>query len=102
MKTVEVNGSFGIDSLHITDRPQPEPGPDEVLVRIRSVSLNYRDLMVVNGVFFPNLTFPFIPTSDASGDVVAVGDQVTGFKTGDRGLPNSSRIGKRGHLNRIT
>jgi NADPH:quinone reductase-like Zn-dependent oxidoreductase len=39
---------------------------------------------VVNGVFFPELAFPFIPTSDASGDVVAVGDRVTRLKSGDR------------------
>jgi NADPH:quinone reductase-like Zn-dependent oxidoreductase len=55
-----------------------------VLVKINSVSLNYRDLMVINGIFFPDLSFPFVPTSDASGSVVAVGDRVTGFKTGDR------------------
>jgi NADPH:quinone reductase-like Zn-dependent oxidoreductase len=84
MKTVEVHNSFGIDSLRMTDRPQPQPGPGEVLVRVNSVSLNYRDLMVVNGVFFPDLSFPFIPASDASGDVVAVGERVTGFKKGDR------------------
>jgi NADPH:quinone reductase and related Zn-dependent oxidoreductases len=84
MKTVEVHHSFGIDSLRVTDRPQPQPEPDEVLVKINSVSLNYRDLMVVNGVFFPDLSFPFIPTSDASGDVVMVGERVSRFKRGDR------------------
>jgi NADPH:quinone reductase-like Zn-dependent oxidoreductase len=84
MKTVEAHNTFGIDSLRVTDRPQPEPGPGEVLVKINSVSLNYRDLMVVKGVFFPDLSFPFIPTSDASGEVIAVGKQVTRFEKGDR------------------
>jgi NADPH:quinone reductase-like Zn-dependent oxidoreductase len=84
MKTVEVHNAFGIDSLRIIDRPQPKPGPDEVLVKINSASLNYRDLMVVKGVFFPDLSFPFIPTSDASGEVIAVGEQVTRFEKGDR------------------
>jgi NADPH:quinone reductase-like Zn-dependent oxidoreductase len=84
MKTIEVHNSFGIDSLQVVDRPQPHPGPKQVLVRIDSVSLNYRDLLVVNGVFFPDQSFPFIPTSDASGEVVAVGEDVTRFKKGDR------------------
>ena len=84
MKAVEIHNSFGINSLKIVERPRPEPAEGEVLVRINSVSLNYRDLMVVNGVFFPDLSFPFAPASDASGEVVAVGHQVTRFKEGDR------------------
>jgi hypothetical protein len=40
MKTVEVHNAFGIGSLRMTDRRQPQPGPDEVLVKINSVSLN--------------------------------------------------------------
>jgi NADPH:quinone reductase-like Zn-dependent oxidoreductase len=84
MKTIEVHNAFGTDSLRITDRPQPQPGPGDVLVKINSVSLNYRDLMVVNGVFFPDLAFPFVPASDASGEVIAVGEQVNRFKKGDR------------------
>jgi NADPH:quinone reductase-like Zn-dependent oxidoreductase len=84
MKTVEVHHAFGIDSLRVADRPQPEPGPNDVVVKINSVSLNYRDLMVVKGVFFPDLKLPFIPTSDASGEVVAVDQKVTQFKKGDR------------------
>ncbi|MBV8969468.1 MAG: NAD(P)-dependent alcohol dehydrogenase [Verrucomicrobia bacterium] len=84
MKAVEIHSSFGINSLRVGERPRPEAGPGEVLVRINSVSLNYRDLLVVNGVFFPDLRFPFAPTSDASGEVVAVGQQVTLFKEGDR------------------
>jgi NADPH:quinone reductase-like Zn-dependent oxidoreductase len=66
----------------MTDRPQPQPGPDEVVVKINSVSLNYRDLLVVNGVLFPNLSFPFIPASDASREVIAVGEKVRRFKKG--------------------
>lgn len=84
MKTVQVYNAFAIDSLRVIDRPQPEPGPNDVLVKVNSVSLNYRDLMVVKGVFFPDLKFPVVPTSDASGEVVAVGERVTRFKQGDR------------------
>jgi NADPH:quinone reductase-like Zn-dependent oxidoreductase len=36
--------SFGIDSLEFAERPVPQPGPCEVLIRVHAISLNYRDL----------------------------------------------------------
>ena len=45
--------SFGIDSLELVERPTPQPGPGEVLVKIHAVSLNYRDLMMVKGSLQP-------------------------------------------------
>src|SRR5205823_3815616 len=48
MRVAQIS-SFGIDSLELVDRPTPQPGPGEVLVKIHAVSLNYRDLMMVKG-----------------------------------------------------
>jgi NADPH:quinone reductase-like Zn-dependent oxidoreductase len=76
--------SFGIDSLEFADRPAPVPGPGEVLVEIRAISLNFRDLLVVKGVYNPKLKLPRIPCSDGAGEVRAVGEGVTGFTPGDR------------------
>jgi NADPH:quinone reductase-like Zn-dependent oxidoreductase len=76
--------SFGIDSLEFAERPTPAPGPGEVLVGVRAVSLNYRDLMVVKGQYNPKLKLPRIPCSDGAGEVVAVGGGVTAWKPGDR------------------
>jgi len=45
--------SFGIDSLELVERPTPQPSAGEVLVKIRAVSLNYRDLMMVKGAYNP-------------------------------------------------
>lgn len=84
MKTIELRDSFGIDSLVLADRPKPAPGPGDILVKVNASSLNYRDLLVVDGTFFPNLQFPFVPTSDAAGQVEQVGPGVTKFKPGDR------------------
>ena len=53
MKAYEIYEPFGIDALTLVDRPEPQPGPGQVLVRIRAVSLNYRDLLVVKGVWRP-------------------------------------------------
>lgn len=76
--------SFGIDSLEVVERPDPIPGPGEVLVAIRAVSLNFRDLMMVKGLYNPHLRFPRIPCSDGSGEVLSIGDHVTAWKPGDR------------------
>jgi len=76
--------SFGIDSLEFVERPTPASGPGEVLVGVRAVSLNYRDLMMVKGLYNPNLKLPRIPFSDGAGEVLAVGKGVTAFQPGDR------------------
>ena len=76
--------AFGIDSLDFVERPTPEPGPGEVLVSVRAVSLNRRDLMVVKGLYNPKMRLPRIPCSDAAGEVVAVGPGVSTWKPGDR------------------
>jgi NADPH:quinone reductase-like Zn-dependent oxidoreductase len=76
--------SFGVDSLEFVERPAPEPGPGELLVKIRAVSLNFRDLRMVQGLYNPKLKLPRIPCSDGAGEVLAVGEGVTAFKPGDR------------------
>jgi len=76
--------SFGIDSLELVERPTPAPGPGEVLVKVRAVSFNYRDLLMIKGQYNPKLRLPRIPCSDGAGEVVAVGDGVSAFKPKDR------------------
>jgi len=66
--------SFGIDSLEFVERPSPSPGPGEVLVHVRAISFNYRDLLMVKGLYNPKLAFPRIPCSDGAGEVAAVGE----------------------------
>jgi len=76
--------SFGIDSMEFIERPDPAPGPGEVLVRVRAVSFNYRDLLVVKGSYNPKMKLPRIPCSDGAGEVVAVGPGVSSLRVGDR------------------
>jgi NADPH:quinone reductase-like Zn-dependent oxidoreductase len=75
---------FGIDSLSFVELPDPRPGPGEVLVSVRAISLNFRDLMMISGAYNPRLKLPRIPCSDGAGEVLAVGDGVTAWKPGDR------------------
>ncbi|PSM46917.1 NAD(P)-dependent alcohol dehydrogenase [Chroococcidiopsis sp. CCALA 051] len=84
MKVYEIQNSFGLDSLNIAERPDASPSYGQVLIKIRAVSLNYRDLMVVKGLYNPNIPLPLIPFSDGAGEVVAVGEGVTRVKVGDR------------------
>jgi NADPH:quinone reductase-like Zn-dependent oxidoreductase len=84
MKVIELQNAFGIDSLAPADRPEPRPGPGEVLLKMRAWSLNYRDLMVVKGQYNPRLKLPLVPLSDGVGEVAAVGDGVSRVKAGDR------------------
>jgi len=84
MKAYEIQQSFGLDSLHLTERPDPRPGPGQVLVRMKAWSLNYRDLLVVKGQYNPRLKLPLIPLSDGVGEVSEVGAGVTRVKVGDR------------------
>ncbi len=44
---------FGIDSLDFVERPYPEPGPGQIVVRVHAISLNFRDLMMVKGLYNP-------------------------------------------------
>ena len=84
MKAYEIQGQGGIAALAATDRPTPEPGPGEVLVRITASSINYRDLGTVRDPAARGLALPLVPNSDGAGEVVGIGPGVTRFEPGDR------------------
>ncbi len=85
MKVYEIQpGSMGLDGLRRNERPDPQPGPREVLIRLRAASLNYRDHMIVTGHYFTPVTRPTVPLSDGAGEVAGVGPGVTRFQKGDR------------------
>ena len=67
---------FGLDNLRIADEPPPEPSRGEVLVSVKALSLNYRDLVVIEGRYNPRLPLPATPISDAAGIVVETGPGV--------------------------
>lgn len=75
---------FGLDHLALENRPEPTPELGQVLVGVRAVSLNYRDLLVAKGHYNPRMPLPRVPCSDCAGEVEAVGDGVTSVRVGDR------------------
>lgn len=85
MRAWQASESFGIDRLELQERPDPALGPGEVRVRVRAVSLNYRDVLMVDRGLAPRgVQLPLLPCSDAAGEVVEVGSGVSRVKAGDR------------------
>ena len=87
MKSWEIQKAFGLENLVPAERPDPQPGPRQVLVGMRAVSLNFRDLLMVRGQYYPKQPLPLIPLSDGVGEVLKVGDGVTRVKAGQRVCP---------------
>lgn len=84
MRAYEIVSDGGIDALALATRPDPKPGPTEVLVRVRASSINFRDLSTVLDPVPRKIAYPTVPNSDGAGEVVAVGERVSRFKVGDR------------------
>lgn len=85
MRVVEISAEgFGLENLRVAERPDPIPGPGQVVVAVSATSLNYRDLLMVEGQYNPRQPLPLIPLSDGVGRVEAVGPGVDRVKVGDR------------------
>ncbi|MCP1559278.1 UNVERIFIED_ORG: NADPH:quinone reductase-like Zn-dependent oxidoreductase [Methylobacterium sp. SuP10 SLI 274] len=96
MRAYEMSAAAGLDSWKSAERPTPEPGRGQVLVRMRAASLNYRDLLICQGhyPFAVNLD-RLIPLSDGAGEIVAIGEGVRRFTGGERvaGIFSQSWLG---------
>jgi NADPH:quinone reductase-like Zn-dependent oxidoreductase len=83
MRAYELTG-IGVERIAVARRPEPTPGPGEVLLRMRAASLNARDQQIVMGHYPVGKPFPLVLLSDGVGEVVALGKEVTRVKRGDR------------------
>jgi NADPH:quinone reductase-like Zn-dependent oxidoreductase len=105
MRVFQIQDDWGMDHLRLATRPDPKPGPGQVLLRMKAASLNFRDLIVPGrgyGSYTGNL--PLIPISDGVGEVVEVGAGVTRARVGDRVCPcfNQGWIAGEPDLERMT
>ncbi len=88
MKVFEIRDAWGLDHLTAAERPEPEPGPTEILLAMRAASLNFRDhVMLQRGYGARSGELPLVPVSDGAGEVIAVGAEVTRFEVGDLVCP---------------
>ena len=90
MKAVLFHRHGGPEVLEYTDFDTPEPGPGQVLVRLRAAALNRLDLWVRNGWPGIRLAYPHIPGADGAGEVAGWGADVVGWEIGDRVVINSN------------
>ena len=84
MKAIVIPRHGGPDVLEYTDVPQPEPGPSDVLVRVRACALNHLDLWSRRGLPRIQFPLPLIPGSDIAGEIVRAGAEATRVRLGDK------------------
>ncbi|HEX2010240.1 MAG TPA: NADPH:quinone oxidoreductase family protein [Roseateles sp.] len=73
----------GVEALAWKELPTPEPGPGQVRVAVKAASLNFPDLLIVQGKYQMKPPTPFVPGTEFAGVVEAVGEGVTHLKPGD-------------------
>jgi NADPH:quinone reductase-like Zn-dependent oxidoreductase len=100
MRALVLQGGFGFEHLNLEERERPECGPGQVVVRIRAVSLNARDVMMARGEYNPRQALPLVVGSDAEGEVVECGAAVTAWQVGDRVCPVFASAWQDGPLTR--
>ena len=92
MRVMQIEGEWGVDHIKLAERPDPEPGPGQVLVRMKAASLNFRDTVLVNrGYGRRSGELPLVPVSDGAGEVIALGDGASKFQVGDLVCPSFSQ-----------
>jgi NADPH:quinone reductase-like Zn-dependent oxidoreductase len=84
MKAIRIHEFGGPEVLRYEDVPDPQPRKDQVLVRVRACAMNHLDIWVRKGL--PGVQLPHIPGSDVAGEIVEVGEYVSGLNPGQRVL----------------
>lgn len=88
MKAIRLENGWGLDNLNLVTLPDPQPGPDDVVIAIQAVSINPRDRIMLQGGYGRlGGQPPFIPLCDGAGTIAAVGANVTNFEVGDFVIP---------------
>ena len=90
MRALLVKDFAPFEAHALTDLPDPQPGPGEIVIETRAMGLNFPDVLMVEGRYQHKPPRPFIPGFDAAGTVVDVGDNVTRAALGDRVLTTRS------------
>jgi len=84
MKAIRVHEFGEPEKMRLEEVPDPQCGPGQVLVRVHAVGVNPVDTYIRAGLYAIKPKLPYVPGSDASGTVEAVGERVKRFKVGDR------------------
>ncbi|HIC96541.1 TPA: alcohol dehydrogenase, partial [Candidatus Bipolaricaulota bacterium] len=88
MKAVVFHEHGGPEVLRYEEVPDPKPGPEEVLIRVKATSVNHLDIWVRRGLPGMKLELPHIPGADAAGTIEEIGERVEGLEPGRRVVIN--------------
>ena len=88
MRAYRVHTADGIDAIQQEELDIPSLGDNEILVKMKACSLNYRDLLITMGGYVRNDVRPITPLSDGAGEIVSIGKSVSKFSLGDRVIGN--------------
>ncbi|MGY4691406.1 zinc-binding dehydrogenase [Salibacterium sp. K-3] len=102
MKALAVRQTGSVDNLELMDVEIPEPGPEEVRVKVHAVGLNPVDYKLIEGGGLPEWNYPHISGLDVAGEVEKTGSRVTGWKPGDKVYFHASLAHKGGFAEYVT
>lgn len=86
MKAYTLGDQTGLASLSLGEKPTPVAGPGEAVLKVRLACLNNRDLQILEGRYGARKAEDRVPFSEGVGEVVAVGEDVSGLAVGDRAV----------------
>ncbi len=84
MRGVLIHEFGPLESHKLEEVPDPRPGPQEVLVEVHAIGVNFPDTLMMQGLYQTKPQRPFVPGRDAAGIVTAIGEKITKVKVGDR------------------
>lgn len=86
MRAIRIEEFGGPEKLVLAELPTPEPGPDEVRIRVRAAGVNFADTLMLRGKYQATPPLPFTPGMEVAGEVIEAGTNIKWFKPGDRAI----------------
>lgn len=97
-RRVVINKAGGVSAITVQSMDMPEPGEDEVRIRVVFAGINFADLLMRMGFYNPRPPYPFTPGYEVSGYVDALGPGVTAFSIGQRVVAAMRNGGQASHV----
>ena len=98
MKALLSKAPGGPDTLELEERPEPQPGPGEVVLQVKACGVNFPDVLIIQDLYQFKPPRPFAPGSEVAGIVTSVGDGVAGLKPGDKVFGSTGWGGMSEHI----
>src|SRR5262249_56785903 len=84
MRVAQIREFGGVEALRLEETAEPNPGPDEVLIKVTAVGLNFFDTLSLRNEYQVTPRLPYSPGAEIAGTIEALGDGVTGLSVGQR------------------